>query len=113
MGEYVGITIGKYDFVGQKNTFGDLLSLFSPTELKIDNVVDEDGEKYTRRYFTKTVRQAKRCLDVMGHTLSRARILFEYEKEGEIEYLHDDGDEEKIQLLNKEYTFDAWKGAVK
>lgn len=113
MGEYVGITIGKYDFVGQKNTFGDLLFLFSPTELKIDNVVDEDGEKYTRRYFTKTVRQAKRCLDVMGHTLSRARILFEYEKEGEIEYLHDDGDEEKIQLLNKEYTFDAWKSAVK
>ena len=43
MGEYVGISIGNYDFIGQKNTFGDLLSLFSPNELSIEDSVDIDG----------------------------------------------------------------------
>ncbi|MBE5841957.1 MAG: hypothetical protein E7304_11210 [Butyrivibrio sp.] len=113
MGEYVGISIGNYDFIRQKNTFGDLLSLFSPNELTIEDCIDEDGEKYERRYFTKTVRQAKRALDVMGHTLSHSQVLFEYELQTEIEYLRDDGEEEKINTLNIEFTFQLWVCAVK
>ena len=113
MGEYVGISIGNYDFIGQKNTFGDLLSLFSPNELTIEDCIDEDGEKYERRYFAKTVRQAKRALDVMGHTLSQSQKLFEQELQIEIEYLRDDGEEEKINILNTEFTFQLWVCAVK
>lgn len=113
MGEYVGISIGNYDFIGQKNTFGDLLSLFSPNELTIEDCIDEDGEKYERRYFTKTVRQAKRALDVMGHTLSHSQVLFEHELQTEIEYLSDDGEEEKINTLNTEFSFQSWVCAVK
>ena len=113
MGEYVGISIGNYDFICQKNTFGDLLSIFSPKELSIKDSVDEDGEKYERRYFTKTVRQAKRALDVMGHTLSRSQTLFEYELQSEIDYLRDGGEEEKINTLNTEFTFQSWVFAVK
>ena len=29
MGEVVGLRIGNYDFLSYKNTFGDLLSIFS------------------------------------------------------------------------------------
>lgn len=113
MGEYVGISIGNYDFISQKNTFGDLLALFSPSELKTENYINEDGESYTKRYFTKTVLQAKRCLDIMGHSLSHARSLFEYERKRTIEDLREVGKEEKVQKLSKWYTFDAWKTAVK
>lgn len=112
MGEYVGISIGNYDFIQQKNTFGDLLSIFNPQELKIEDNFHEDGEKYTRRYFSKTVYQAKMCLDVMGHTLSSARSLFEYNKEEYLEYLPEDIGKEELQDIREEYTFEAWKGAV-
>ncbi len=60
MGEIVGIKIRNYSFLEYKNTFGDLLSLFSPDELIIEDAVDEDGYRYKRRYFAKTVRKAKK-----------------------------------------------------
>ena len=113
MGEFVGISIGEYDFISRKNSFGDLLALFSPAELKIEECIAEDGEPYTRRYFTKNVRQAKRCLDVMGHTLSRAKRLFDYERERTIEHMLDNGEEERLNVIRQEFTFDKWKNAVK
>lgn len=113
MGEYVGISIGNYVFVEQKNTFGDLLSLFSPNELTIESGIDEDGEKHEHRYFTKTVSQAKRALDVMGHTLFQAQEMFEYKLKTEVEYLRENEEEEKIQILNNECTFKIWISAVK
>lgn len=97
MGEYVGISIGNYDFIQQKNTFGDLISLFNPKELKIENDFYEDGEEYTRGYFIKTIRQTKMCLDVMGHTLCKAQKLFEYNKEEYLDYLLEEKSEEDIQ----------------
>ena len=36
MGEVVGLRIGNYDFLSYKNTFGDLLSIFSKQDLKIE-----------------------------------------------------------------------------
>ncbi len=112
MGEYVTIKIGNYDFIASKNTFGDLLSIFSPEELILEDDCFEDGEKFTRRYFKKSVAQAKLCLDIMGHTINKARDLFEHNKESYLEYLLEDADEKEIQNITKEYTFDSWEKAV-
>lgn len=69
MGEIVGLCIGSYEFLSRKNTFGDLLSIFSQDDLTIEEVFDKElDESITRRYFTTTVNNAKMCLDVMGHT---------------------------------------------
>lgn len=81
MGEIVGLAIGNYEFLSCKNTFGDLLSIFSKEDLRIENEYDEEMEEsITKRYFSTTVDKAKMCLDVMGHTMSKARSLFEYHK---------------------------------
>lgn len=81
MGEIVGLSIGKYEFLSRKNTFGDLLSIFGKDDLKIEEVFDHELEEYiTKRYLATTVYKAKMCLDVMGHTISKARKLFEYHK---------------------------------
>lgn len=47
MGEVVSISIGSYDFLSYKNTFGDLLLPFSMHDLHLDPAT-EDGETYTR-----------------------------------------------------------------
>lgn len=79
MGEIVGLCIGSYEFLSRKNTFGDLLSIFSQDDLTIEEVFDKElDESITRRYFTTTVNNAKMCLDVMGHTTLKAKSLFEY-----------------------------------
>ena len=52
MGEIVGLCVGNYDFYHLKNTFGDLLSIFSKENLTIEEVFDEElQESITRRYF--------------------------------------------------------------
>ena len=40
MGEYVGLCIGNYEFLSCKNSFGDLLSIYSPDDLNIEEVFD-------------------------------------------------------------------------
>lgn len=114
MGEIVGLCIGNYEFLSRKNTFGDLLSIFSEDDLTIKEVFDKElGESITKRYFTTTVDKAKMCLDVMGHTTSKAKSLFEYHKKNYIDYLKDDFDD-KVDSDNveREYTFENWTQAV-
>lgn len=62
---------------------------------------------------TTTVDKAKMCLDVMGHTTSKAKSLFEYHKKNYIDYLKDDFDD-KVDSDNveREYTFENWTQAV-
>lgn len=114
MGEIVGLRIGNYEFLSCKNTFGDLLSIFSKEDLKIEEVFDGELEEMTtKRYFATTVGKAKICLDVMGHTISKAKQLFEYNKENYIDYLYDFSDDEiDIVSIEQEYIFDAWSQAV-
>lgn len=115
MGEIVGLRIGNYNFLSCKNTFGDLLSIFSKEDLTIEEVFDEELEEYiTRRYFTTTVSKAKMCLDVMGHTTSKAQSLFEYNKKNYIDYLKDyPANKADIGNIKREYTFENWVRAVK
>lgn len=42
MGEIVGLCIGSYEFLSRKNTFGDLLSIFSQDDLTIEEVFDKE-----------------------------------------------------------------------
>ena len=101
MGEIVGLCIGNYEFLSRKNTFGDLLSIFSEDDLTIKEVFDKElGESITKRYFTTTVDKAKMCLDVMGHTTSKAKSLFEYHKKNYIDYLKDDFDDNMDDIMN-------------
>lgn len=114
MGEIVGLCIGNYEFLSYKNTFGDLLSIFSKEDLTIEKVFDEEiDESITRRYFTTTVGKAKMCLDVMGHTTSKAQSLFEYHKDSYMDYLkYYTDDEVDIDSIEREYIFDNWARAV-
>lgn len=117
MGEIVSISIGSYDFLSYKNTFGDLLLPFSMHDLHLDPVT-EDGETYTRRYFLTTVFKMKKCLDALGYTIDAAKSIFEQEKKERIEYASDDTDkymEPKFssEQLEKEFTFEAWSLAAK
>ena len=115
MGEIVGLVIKNYEFLSCKNTFGDLLSIFSSRDLKIEKVFDKNiDQEVTKRYFTTTVSNAKMCLDVMGHTISKAEKLFEYHKSNYIDYIEECGEkQEDIAFLKKEYTFENWTQAVK
>ena len=113
MGEYVGLAIGKYNFLSYKNCFGDLLSIYSKEDLKIESAIDEDGEHFIRRYFSINVGKAKMCLDMMGHTICKAQELFEYYKEEYIEYLLEFDNEKEIENIEREYIFESWVEAVK
>lgn len=114
MGEVVGLCIGNYDFLSCKNTFGDLLSIFSKEDLTIEKIFDEElGENIIKRYFTTTVGKAKMCLDVMGHTTSKAQSLFEYHKNSYMDYLKDYPDDEvDIDNIEREYIYENWVQAV-
>lgn len=49
MGEIVGLCIGSYEFLSRKNTFGDLLSIFSQDDLTIEEVFDNTKHIYPFR----------------------------------------------------------------
>lgn len=114
MGEVVGLRIGNYDFLSYKNTFGDLLSIFSKQDLKIEEVFDgELQENITKRYFTTTVGKAKMCLDVMGHTILMAKQLFKNHKKNYMDYIDEYPDDKiDIESIEKNYTFEMWSQAV-
>ena len=114
MGEIAGLCIGNYEFLSYKNTFGDLLSIFSKEDLTIEEIFDKElDESITKRYFTTTVGKAKMCLDVMGHTTSKAQSLFEYHKMSYMDYLEDCTDNEvDIDNIEREYIFENWVQAV-
>ena len=89
MGEYVSLKIGAYDYLSCKNSFGDLLLFFTEDDLIID-VEMLDGEEYKTYCFSTTVEKAKKCLDCLGHTLSRARAGFECDKADKLEFEYHD-----------------------
>ena len=113
MGEYVSLRIGNADFLSQKNTFGDLLLFYNPSDLHIEKAEYEDGEKYDRRYFKTTVCKAKRGLDILNHTYRDAKVLFEANKQEYIEYRKEYDNSFDLEYIQKNYTFEGWVEAVK
>lgn len=118
MGEYVSLKIRNHDYLSCKNSFGDLLLLFSKEDLKIEEAKDEDGETYIRRYFSTTVSRAKMFLDCLGYTVKSLKRDFENSKVEELEYLEYCMDDEpscesKYRDVNEKFEFEAWKTAAK
>lgn len=111
MGEYVSLSIGGYNYLTCKNSFGDLLLFFTEADRKV--VVDwEDGEEFKRYCFYTSVDRAKRCLDMLGNTLKAAKEDFELDRASKIDfskYIHDDDYE--MELV-EQYTFENWVEAV-
>lgn len=110
MGEYVSLTIGKADFLSRKNSFGELLLLFSPADIHFEELEYDDGEKGVRRYFKTTVCKAKRGLDILSHTYQDARVLFEANKQ---EYSEEYDDSFDLEYVQNNYKFEEWVKAVK
>ena len=50
------------------------------------------------------VSKAKMCLDVMGHTISKARSVFEYHKKNYVDNLKDYPDEKLMLIVLKKST---------
>ncbi len=83
--------------------------------MTIEEVFNEElQESITRRYFSMNVSKAKMCLDAMGHTISKARNVFEYHKKNYVDNLKDYSNEKiDIDSIEREYTFENWSRAVK
>lgn len=113
MGTMVSISIGNYNFLSYKNTFGDLLMPYSSSDLICEDVEDDEGRKYTRRYFKSTVKKFIRILDSSGHTMLAARDDFERNKAEELEYIQyciDEGEKPSpsYEEFDRSFTFDEW-----
>jgi hypothetical protein len=117
MGEYVGVKIGSYEFLSFKNTFGNLLTIFSPEDRCVKECIDDDGESYIDYSYVTTVERAKLCLDCLGYTIHAAKSSFEKSKQEEIEYLNEYYDDKYYlydsQTIQKEFTFEKWIKAVR
>ena len=87
MGTYVSISIGEFDFLTSKNSFGELLLPFSSRDLRIEDAFDEDGEQYTRRYFSSTVSRLKLILDSDGFTIEVAKQNFATLKTEKLDFI--------------------------
>ena len=113
MGEMVSISIGEYDFLSYKNTFGDLLTIFYEGDLHIVEGA-EDGE-FTTRYFSTTVGRAKKCLDILGYTADKAHDTFERYKQEQIDFFNerDNVDSAYVIQYQNEFTFESWSLAAK
>lgn len=112
MGEYVSLKIGAYDYLSCKNSFGDLLLFFTEDDLIID-VEMLDGEEYKTYCFSTTVEKAKKCLDCLGHTLSRARAGFECDKADKIEFAQYENETSYEIESRKHFTFENWLTAAR
>ncbi len=112
MGEWVSITIGGYDYLSWKNSFGPLLLIFSPDDLKVCQET-EDDEFFEKRYFQTSVARAKKCLDCLGHTIANAKEDFERAKQSKLEYAQDVGDKEQENNLLYHFSFQEWSEAAK
>lgn len=111
MGSMASITIGNYDFISYKNTFGDLLTIYSPEDLRVSEKT-EDGETYTQYAYITTVERAKKCLDSLGYTTAQAKESFERSKQEEIEFLdeyHKKGyGDYNSKILKRYFSFENW-----
>ncbi len=111
MGEYISLTIGGYDFLTCKNSFGGLLLPFSEDDLKISSET-LDGEKIKTYTFLSTVEKVKRCLDCFGFTLSEAQKDFERDKAEKIAFAQYINDRNAEAELETHYSFTAWTAAI-
>lgn len=118
MGTYVSISIGSFDFLTSKNSFGGLLLPFSSKDLKIETAVDEDGEQYTRRYFSSTVSKLKLILDSCGFTIEAAKQDFNVLKSEKLDFIQycfeEDGDTFGMSYedISVNFTFENWHQAA-
>ena len=119
MGTYVSIKIGNFDFLTYKNSFGGLLFPFSQRNLTIKESIDEDGEIYTRRYFTLRIDYLKKILDSYGYSIKQSKIEFEKLKNEKLEFIQyclEDGDGNTYGLsyedVSKNFTYGNWRKAV-
>lgn len=119
MGTYVSIRIGNFDFLSYKNSFGALLFPFSQGNLTIEESVDEDGEIYTKRYFTLRIDYLKKILDSFGYSIKQSKIEFEKLKKEKLEFIQyclEDGDGNTYGLsyedVSKNFTYGNWRKAV-
>ena len=119
MGTYVSIRIGNFDFLSCKNSFGDLLFPFSQRNLNIKESVDEDGEIYTKRYFTLRIDYLKKILDSFGYSIEQSKVEFEKLKKDKLEFIQyclEDGDGNTYGLsyedVSKNFTYGHWRKAV-
>ena len=117
MGSMVSISIGNYDFISEKNTFGDLLTIYSPEDRKVYKK-SEDGETFNQYIFTTTAERAKKCLDCLGHTMDAAKISFEksiQEKDYYVKLFELPSDElnDYSGEIDEDITFKDWVKAVK
>lgn len=118
MGTYVSLSIGSFNFLTSKNSFGGLLLPFSSRDLKIETAVDEDGEQYTRRYFSSTVSKLKLILDSCGFTIEAAKQDFNALKTEKLDFiqycLEDDGNTFGMSYedVSANFTFENWYQAA-
>lgn len=110
MGEYVSISIDNLDVLTYKNRIGDLLLVFNDAELHIESFL-EDGEERIRRYYSATVEDVRRRLDVLGYTLKRAKEVFEEQKKEACDWYCDE--EEYLSRYILEYSYEEWEKAIK
>lgn len=116
MGTYVSISIGNFDFLSSKNSFGELLFPFSKADLRIGTAFYEDGEQYTRRYLSTTVAKVKRILDAFGFTVNDAKHEFAKLKTEKLEFIQcclEEGSGDIVgfsyeDVLNN-FTFESWQ----
>lgn len=119
MGEIVGIRIKNFEYISCKNTFGDLLLLFSEDDLKVEDVLDDDGEYYKKYCFYTTVSKAKMCLDCLGYTLKEIKTIFERNKASKLEnirYCQEMGFDDipySYEDIENNFIFEQWLKAVK
>ncbi len=111
MGSMASINIGNYDFISYKNTFGDLLTIYSPEDLKVSEKT-EDGETYTQYAYITTVERAKKCLDCLGYTSLMAKKSFENSKQKDIEFLDEFYEkgycDYDSKTLKRHFSFEKW-----
>ena len=118
MGTYVSISIGEFDFLTSKNSFGELLLPFSSRDLRIEDAFDEDGEQYTRRYFSSTVSRLKLILDSYGFTIEVAKQNFATLKTEKLDFIQYclESDGETFGLSQEDvatnFTFENWYQAA-
>lgn len=118
MGTYVSLSIGSFGFLTSKNSFGGLLLPFSSRDLKIETAVDEDGEQYTRRYFSSTVSKLKLILDSCGFTIEAAKQDFNTLKSEKLDFiqycLEEDGNTFGMSYedVSANFTFENWYQAA-
>ncbi len=124
MSEYADISIRNLSLYWFRNYLQPNIVhlLFSKLDYKcipdyIDNLDDEDSEKYAKHMYVTTVQRAKERLDALGFSLLRAEHIFDEKKYDAIYYdallsqLHVDCDEyeEKAKIrINKYVTYKKW-----